>query len=108
MRTGPVVWLGEVDSVENGFAPLAGVTQAAALLEADWRIRAGNNLKFTVERYDPNRDVDGNRRTRLSLVYELTPVQFVQLRAGVRDYDGPRGIDSQNTRLFFIQLHGFF
>ncbi len=108
VRTGPVVWLGEVDSVENGFAPLAGVTQAAALLEADWRIRAGNNLKFTVERYDPDRDVVGNRRTRLSLVYELTPVQFLQLRAGVRDYDGPRGIDSQNTRLFFIQLHGFF
>lgn len=108
LRTGPVDWLAEVDSVENEVAPVAGVTQAAGLLEADWLIAAGNNLKLTVERLDPDRDARDNSRTRLSLVYELTPVQFVQLRLGVRDYNGPRGIDSQNTRLFFVQLHGFF
>lgn len=107
-RTGPVVWLGEVDSVQNEFAPFAGQRQAAALLEADWGISAGNNIKVTLERFDPNRDVHDNGRARLSVVYELTPVQFVQLRAGVRNYNGPRGIDSENSRLFFIQLHAFF
>jgi hypothetical protein len=108
LRTGPVDWLAEVDSVENEFAPLTGVTQAAALLEADWLLARGNNLKLTMERMDPNRDLQDNERTRWSLVYELTPVQFVQLRAGVRDYYGPRAIPSQRSRLFFIQLHGFF
>jgi len=107
-RTGPVVWLGEVDAVQNNFPGLDGVTQAAGLLEADWAIAPGNNLKLTFEPFDPNRDVHGNRQSRVSLVYELTPIQFVQLRAGVRDYNGPRGIDSQNTRLWFVQLHGFF
>jgi hypothetical protein len=108
VHVGPVDFLGEVDSVENEFAPPANVRQAAALLEADWLISAGNNLKLTLERYDPDRDVHDNRQTRVSLVYELTPIQFLQLRAGVRDYDGPTGVDSQNTRVFFIQLHAFF
>ena len=107
-RTGPVTWLAEVDSVENEFAPEAGVTQAAMLVEGDWLVAQGNNLKFTVERFDPDRDVHDNSRTRLSFVYELTPVQFLQLRAGVRDYYGPRGIASQSSNLYFVQLHVFF
>jgi hypothetical protein len=108
VHTGPVDWLGEVDSVENEYAPAAGVTEAAALLEADWLIHRGNNLKLTLERYDPDRDVHENTQSRVSLVYELTPIQFVQLRAGVRDYYGPRAIPAERSRLFFIQLHGFF
>lgn len=107
-RTGPVVWLGEVDAVENEFGSLRGRTQAAMLLEGDWLIAPGNNLKLTLERFDPDRDLHGNDQTRWSLVYELTPVQFVQLRAGVRDYYGPSRIPSQRSRLFFVQLHGFF
>jgi hypothetical protein len=106
-RTGPVTWLGEVDSVENKWQPEKGVTEAGLLLEGDWLVAAGNNLKFTVERLDPDRDARGNARTRLSFVYELTPVQFLQLRTGVRDYYGPRNIPSQRTTLFFVQLHGF-
>ncbi|HEY7889406.1 MAG TPA: hypothetical protein VIC29_14390 [Steroidobacteraceae bacterium] len=108
-RTGPVTWLGELDSVENEYAPVGGVTQASALLEGDWLIAQGNNLKVSLERFDPDRDVHDNQRTRLSFVYELTPVQFVQLRTGVRDYYGPPNIPpSQRTTLFFFELHGFF
>ena len=107
-RTGPVVWLGEVDAVENEFPFSSDQTQTALLLEGDWLIRAGNNLKLTVERFNPDRDVRGNSESRWSLVYELTPVQFLQLRAGVRDYYGPSSIPSQRTKLFFAQLHGFF
>jgi len=107
-RTGPVTWLAEVDSVENEYAPVAGTTEAAMLVEADWLVARGNNLKVTLERLDPDRDVHDNERTRVSLVYELTPVQFLQLRAGVRDYYGPRDIPSQRATLFFFELHGFF
>ena len=107
-RTGPIVWLGELDAVENEYGALRGTTQAAVLLEGDWLIANGNNLKLTLERFDPNRDVHGNNQMRWSLVYELTPVQFVQLRAGVRDYYGPSSIPAERTKLFFVQLHGFF
>ena len=107
-RTGPVTWLGEVDSVENEWAPMTGVTQMGLLLEGDWLIAAGNNLKVTLERLDPDRDVRYNKETRWSFVYELTPVQFVQLRAGVRDYYGPTSIPSQRSKLLFVELHGFF
>lgn len=108
LHTGPVDWLAEIDSVENGAGTLDGVTEAAGLVEADWLIRPGNNLKLTLERYDPNRDVHDNSQSRYSLVYELTPIQFVQLRAGVRDYYGPRGVAAESSNLFFIQLHVFF
>ena len=107
VRTGPVEWLGQVDTVEYKIAQ-PSVRQVAALLEADWLIAPGNNLKVTFEPYDPDRDVRGNGRSRWSLVYELTPVQFVQIRAGLRDYHGPRGVAAENQSLWFIQLHGFF
>jgi hypothetical protein len=107
-RTGPIVWLGEVDMVENEFVPQKGQTQAAGLFEGDWLIVPGNNLKLTFEPYDPDRDVPGNGRSRWSLVYELTPVQFMQIRAGLRDYKGPRDIAAENENLFFVQLHVFF
>lgn len=105
-RTGPVEWLGEVDTVEAKTDP--GQTQTAGLLEADWLIAAGNNLKLTFEPYDPDRDLRGNFQSRVSLVYELTPIQFVQIRIGARDYNGPRDIASENQTLLFAQLHVFF
>lgn len=106
-RVGPVDFLGEVDSVENEYAPINGQREAAALLEADWLVHAGNNLKLTLERLDSDRGVPGNTLSRYSLVYELTPIQFLQIRTGVRSYYGPRGVASQNTALFFVQLHAF-
>lgn len=108
-RTGPVEWLGEIDSIKNEApASFNGVRETAGLLEADWLIRPGNNLKLTLERWDPDEEVHDNLRSRYSLVYELTPIQFVQLRAGVRDYYGPGRIPSQSSNLYFMQLHVFF
>jgi len=49
-----------------------------------------------------------DQQTRWSVLYELTPVQFVQLRAGVRYSEGIPQLDSEHTRLFFVELHGFF
>jgi hypothetical protein len=77
-------------------------------LEGNWLITRGNNLKITAEYLDPDRSVSNNAQTRWSAVYELTPIQFVQLRTGVRYYDGIPQVDSQHTRLYFVELHGFF
>jgi hypothetical protein len=108
LRTGPIAWLAEGDLVDDRSFANGGRKMAATLVEANWRIKAGNNLKITSEFLDPNRDVANDAQTRWSVVYELTPIQFVQLRAGVRISDGIPQAPVQHTRLFFVQLHGFF
>lgn len=108
LHTGPLAWLGEVDLVRDEGFPEGNRSAAAALGEVNWAIRPGHNLKLTGEFFDADRDVDENEQNRWSLVYELTPLPFVQFRAGHRRYDGIPQNDLQNRRLTFIELHGFF
>jgi len=82
--------------------------QLATLLEANWLIARGNNLKITDEFLNPNRAVPNGEQTRWSLVYELTPIQFVQIRTGFRWNDGIPQDNSQHGRLYFVELHGYF
>jgi len=108
LKTGPIVWLGEADLIDDRSLGNGGVKMLATLAEADWTIARGHNLKVTAEYLDPNRHVPHDQQTRWSVLYELTPVQFVQLRAGVRYSEGIPQLDSEHTRLFFVELHGFF
>ena len=107
-RTGPVAWLGEAAMVENEFGDLRGATQAAMLVEGDWLIVRGSNLKLKFEHFDPNRGVPDTGRNRWTLEYEDFPVQFLALNAGVRDYTGPPRINADHTRLYFLEVHAFF
>ena len=107
LHLGSVALLGEADSTDDR-SVAAGQGQRRGLLgEADWLIVRGSNLKFTAEFLDPDHVVADNGQTRWSLVYECTPVQFAQLRLGVRYYDGIAQSDAQHTRLYFLELHGF-
>jgi hypothetical protein len=110
LKTGPVAWLAEADVVVDHTLPNGGNREAGGLFEADWLIMRGNNLKFTAEQLAPDLAVSVRRngQTRWSIVYELTPIQFVQVRAGFRYYDGIPQDDSQHERLLFLELHGFF
>src|SRR5579859_5667163 len=85
LRTGPVGWLGEYDLVRDESFP-GGRSLRGGLFEADWRILKGHNLKLTAESYDPNRAVRENQQARYSIVYEFTPIPFLQLRTGYRRY----------------------
>jgi hypothetical protein len=107
-RAGPVTLLGEVDYFDDDSIGIDGRKLMASLAEADWKIRQGHNLKLTFEWFEPNRDVDEDEQTRASVLYEWAPIQFVQLRAGVRLYDGIPQNDNQNRTQAFVQLHGFF
>jgi len=42
------------------------------------------------------------------LVYELTPIQFVQIRTGFRWNDGIPQDNAEHGRLYFVELHGYF
>ena len=108
LRTGPIAWLAQAEvindqSVANGLG-----RQLAALLEANWLIARGNNLKMTEEFLDPNRAVRADQQTRWSLVYEFTPVQFAQIRAGFRHNYGIPQDNSEHRRMYFVELHGYF
>ena len=108
LRTGPIVWLGEVDYVEDRGLPGGDQRRWVGLIEGNWTPRRGHNLKVTVETFEPNTDISDDEQDRYSLVYEYVPFQFLQLRGGVRIYDGVSGVDLQNRRFGFIELHGFF
>jgi hypothetical protein len=106
-NAGPVTLLGEVDFIDDeGIG--AGTELLATLAEADWKLAQGHNVKVAYEWLEPGRDIDEDEQTRSSLLYEWSPVQFLQLRAGVRVYDGIPQNDTQNRRQAFLQLHGFF
>jgi hypothetical protein len=112
LRTGPVVWLTEADLIHQNDlgtpgAPGPQTTTIPAFIEADWLIYRGNNLKLTYDYLDPQRRDNGNGQSRWSVVYELTPFPFVQLRAGVRRNSGPSEVDSENAALTFAELHAF-
>jgi hypothetical protein len=107
VRTGPIAWLGEADLVRQAGFPNGTRTSVPLLGEADWLICRGNNLKLTYEFLDPEREVANNGQTRWSVVYELTPIPFLQARAGFRRYQGIPQSDQQNQTFGFVELHLF-
>jgi hypothetical protein len=112
VRTGPLEWLAQGELIDDKSiiegSQVTGQRQLASLVEADWLIAKGNNLKITGEFFDPDRKVANDNQTRWSAVYEWTPIQFVQLRGGARIQDGSPQLNSQHTKLLFVELHGFF
>ena len=108
LRTGPVAWLLEADLVRDEAPGVPAVNAIAGLVEANWGLGRGHNLKFDYEYYDPDDDVDEDHEVRYSIVWEYTPMQFLQARVGVRVYDGIPQVDAQNRDEAFVELHGFF
>lgn len=103
--TGPLAWLGEADLISDAGFPEGRRRLASTLAEVDWKVVQGHNLKFTLEWLDPDRKVANDERARRSLVYEFTPIGYLQLRFGVRRYDGIPQIPVDSRREVFLQLH---
>jgi hypothetical protein len=108
LRTGPIAWLGEADLVRQSDTVTGTVSSVPLLGEIDWALYRGNNLKLTYEFYDPDWSVHNNQQTRWSALYELTPIPFLQVRAGFRRYQGIPQSAVQNETLSFLEVHGFF
>lgn len=108
LRTGPVAWLGEADYIRDETLGSDTRKQWVGLLEANWLLTQGQNLKLTAELFEPDTNVDEDEQNRYSIVWEYVPIQFLQLRIGARVYDGIPQNDLQNRKLFFAQVHGFF
>lgn len=107
-RLGPIGWLAEVDYVDDEGLDPNGRRSFASLVEANWLMRRGHNVKATYEWLDADADVDEDEQTRASLLYEWSAVEFLQLRIGIRRYDGIPQNDLQNRTQGFVQLHAYF
>ncbi len=107
LKTGPVSWLAEVSMVTDA-SPFRERDFYATLLEGNWRLRKGHNLKFGYEYLEPNSDRDEDEQERYSFVWEYSPLQFVQSRVGARRYNGIPNIAISNRDEMFAELHVYF
>lgn len=108
LQTGPVAWLAEIDSISDDISSSVTTDAFAGLLEANWTIFDKHNLKLSYDYLDPNNDISEDQQVRYSVVWEHSPMQFLQGRAGFRLYDGIPQVDAQNRKEFFVEIHGFF
>lgn len=108
LKTGPIAWLAEVDSIRDEISPGRNVRAFAGLLEANWTFWPHHNLKVGYDYLDPNDDISEDHQVRYSVAWEHSPFQFFQVRAGYRLYDGIPQVDAQNREVLFVELHGFF
>lgn len=108
LKTGPIAWLAEYDWIEDRNVPPddVDVESSVGLVEANWRIARGHNLKATVEVEQFDDDLED--RWRGSLVYEVFPWPFTQLRVGFRKRDSDDPDPRLNNEEAFIQLHAYF
>ena len=106
-RTGRIAWLAELDAItdESGAGDR---DQRVSLIEGNWRFAKGHNLKVTYEFLDPARGVADDERERYSVVWEHSPVQFLQARLGWRTYNGVAADPASNRDELFAELHAFF
>ena len=108
IRTGPIAWLFEFDLITDQLPGSGDRDAVAGLVEGNWLFLQGHNLKLSYDYLDPNRDVGDDQQVRYSLLYEYSPIQFLQARFGARAYDGVPQVDSQNRQEYFAEIHGFF
>ena len=103
-NTGPLAWLLEYDRIIDSIDGAGDKEQDLALLEANWLVVRGHNLKFTAEWQSPDA---GEERSRGSVVWEYFPWSHTQLRAGfrVQRSDNPRFLEGEE---YFVQAHLYF
>ena len=107
-KTGNLVWLAEIDLIFDDIPGTGRQDSIAGLLEGNWLFRKGHNIKVSYDYIDPNESTGDDQQVRWSLVWEYTPIQFLQNRLGARIYDGIPQSDQQNRNEYFIEIHGFF
>lgn len=107
-RTGPISWLAEVDLITDESLSGPDTDIYATLLEGNWRIRQGHNLKLSYEFVDPSNRRSEDEEERYSIVWEYSPIQLLQARIGWRAYNGVPQFPSTNRNHLFAEAHVYF
>jgi len=105
LKMGRIAWLAEVDYIIDDGTPTGRRELWMSFIEANINVAKGHNAKLTFEYFDPDVDVSENQQNRISAVWEYFPMQFLQVRAGYRHYDGIPQNPAQNREQFFLELH---
>jgi hypothetical protein len=106
-KTGKISWLTEIDFISDESSS-GDLNSYATLLEGNWRLHKGHNLKVTYEFLEPNTDRGEDQQEKYSLVWEYSPIQFVQSRVGFRSYNGIPNYPLSNREELFAELHVYF
>lgn len=107
-RTGPIAWLAEIDLIEDALPGGGDQEIYATLLEGNWRLAKGQNLKVGYEFLDPSDAIGDDEQERYSIVWEYSPMQLLQTRVGFRAYNGVPGLPLTNRDELFAELHVYF
>lgn len=107
LKTGPIAWLAELDFITDE-SPGGDRDLYASLLEGNWRFRKGHNFKLSYEFFDPDDASGEDELERYSIVWEFSPMQFLQSRIGVRAYNGVPANPASNRDEVFAELHAYF
>lgn len=107
-KTGPIAWLAELDFIRDALPGGGDRETYASLIEGNWRFRQGHNLKVAYEFLDPSDAFREDEQERYSVVWEYSPVQLLQARAGVRAYNGVPGLPATNRDEAFFEMHVYF
>lgn len=107
-RTGPIAWLAELDFIRDDVPGGGSRELYATLLEGNWRIARGQNLKLTYEFLDPSDATREDEQERYSAVWEYGPTQLSQVRIGYRAYNGVPALPLTNRSEAFVELHVYF
>ena len=99
--------LGEFDHIRTE-TTATKVDAIVGFAELNTEILQGLNAKATYEFFDPDVNVTDNVRTRWSLVAEVFPTSWSQVRAGARIGDGPVPIPVARLKEYFVELRLFF
>lgn len=73
--------------------------------ELDLLVARGHNIKWQYEAIDPDLGVNNDRSERNSLIYEPFITPYLQLRGGVRRWEGPRELAGYNGVSVFFEVH---
>src|SRR5690606_3001747 len=106
--TGPVSWLAELDFISDKIPGGGANDMLATLIEGNWRMRKGYNLKAAYEHLDPSDDFGDDEQERYSVVLEYSPIPLLQGRAGYRVYNGVPAQPFTNRNELFAELHVYF
>lgn len=107
---GKFTLMGEIDSItfKSDLSTVQDLTELVSLIELNYDLMQGHNLKVTSEYHDPDDDLDEDHQVRNSLIYEYTPYSNIQMRFGFRLQDAPPQNTRQNSEKIFLQTHFYF
>jgi hypothetical protein len=107
-QTGPIAWLAEIDFIRDESPGGGSQDQLASLIEGNWRLRMGHNLKFSYEHFDPDDGTGDDELERYSAVWEYSALQLLQTRFGYRVYNGVPQQPDSNRKELFLEAHVYF